>query len=83
MMNDYVASYNATCHGMLLRNLILGLIIVNSISRLLKFFSDSFAAVIFSYSNSSSEAELYFSINYLLYENVTIFVYSILALMTC
>ena len=35
MMAEYVAVYNATCHGMLLKNLIAGLKIVDSISRAL------------------------------------------------
>ncbi|GJX26124.1 putative zinc finger, CCHC-type containing protein [Tanacetum coccineum] len=36
MMAEYVSVYNATCHAMLLRNLIIGLQIINSISRPLK-----------------------------------------------
>ncbi|GKA91148.1 retrovirus-related pol polyprotein from transposon TNT 1-94 [Tanacetum coccineum] len=35
-MAEYVSVYNATCHAMLLRNLITGLKIINSISRPLK-----------------------------------------------
>nr|XP_043615838.1 secreted RxLR effector protein 161-like [Erigeron canadensis] len=38
MMAEYIAVYNATCHGMLLRNLVSGLKIVNSISRPLKLY---------------------------------------------
>ena len=56
MMAEYVAVYNATCHGMLLRNLITGLKVVNSISRPLKIYCDNSAAVSFSNSNSSSGA---------------------------
>ncbi|KAF5763423.1 putative RNA-directed DNA polymerase [Helianthus annuus] len=43
MMAEYIAVYNATCHGMLLRNLITGLKIVNSISRPLKLYCDNSA----------------------------------------
>jgi len=47
MMAEYVAEYNATCHGMLLRNLIAGLKVINSISRPLKLYFDNSAAVSF------------------------------------
>ncbi|KAJ0539592.1 putative RNA-directed DNA polymerase [Helianthus annuus] len=59
MMAEYIALYNATCHGMLLINLITGLKIVNSISRPLKLYCDNSAAVSFSNSNSSTGAGLY------------------------
>lgn len=59
MMAEYVAVYNATCHDMLLRNLIGGLKVVNSISRTLKICCDNSDAVSFSNSNSSSSAGLY------------------------
>ncbi|KAM0037011.1 putative RNA-directed DNA polymerase [Helianthus debilis subsp. tardiflorus] len=65
MMAEYIAVYNATCHGMLLRNLITGLKIVNSISRPLKLYCDNSAAVSFSNSNSSTGAGLYLDTKYL------------------
>ncbi|KAK9080260.1 hypothetical protein SSX86_001936 [Deinandra increscens subsp. villosa] len=65
MMAEYVAVYNATCHGMLLRNLISGLKVVNSISRPLKIYCDNSAAVSFSNSNSSSGAGLYLDTKFL------------------
>ncbi|KAF5788317.1 putative RNA-directed DNA polymerase [Helianthus annuus] len=65
MMAEYVAVYNATCHGMLLRNLITGLKVVNSISRPLKIYCDNSAAVSFSNSNSSSGAGLYLDTKFL------------------
>ncbi|KAJ0495145.1 putative RNA-directed DNA polymerase [Helianthus annuus] len=65
MMAEYIAVYNATCHGMLLRNLITGLKIVNSISRTLKLYCDNSAAVSFSNSNSSTGAGLYLHTKYL------------------
>lgn len=65
MMAEYVAVYNATCHGMLLRNLIKGLMIVNSVERPLKIYCDNSAAVSFSNNNSSSGAGLYLDTKYL------------------
>ena len=65
MMAEYIALYNATCHGMLLRNLITGLKVVNSISRPLKLYCDNSAAVSFSNSNSSTGAALYLDTKYL------------------
>ncbi|KAJ0806805.1 putative RNA-directed DNA polymerase [Helianthus annuus] len=65
MMAEYIAVYNATCHGMLIRNLVTGLKIVNSISRPLKLYCDNSAAVSFSNSNSSTGAGLYLDTKYL------------------
>lgn len=65
MMAEYVAVYNATCHGMLLRNFIKGLMIVNSVERPLKIYCDNSAAVSFSNHNSSSGAGLYLDTKYL------------------
>ncbi|KAD4385927.1 hypothetical protein E3N88_26096 [Mikania micrantha] len=65
MMAEYVAMYNATCHGMLLRNLIAGLKVVNSISSPLKLYCDNSTAVNFSNGNSSIGAGLYLDIKYL------------------
>ena len=65
MMAEYIAVYNATCHGMLLRNLVSGLKIVNLISRPLKLYCDNSAAVTFSNSNSSTGAGLYLDTKYL------------------
>jgi hypothetical protein len=65
MMAEYIAVYNATCHGMLLRNLITGLKVVNSISRPLKLYCDNSASVSFSNSNSSTGAGLYLDTKYL------------------
>lgn len=65
MMAEYIAVYNATCHGMLLRNLVIGLKVVNSISRPLKLYCDNSAAVTFSNSNSSTGAGLYLDTKYL------------------
>jgi len=54
-----------TCHGMLLKNLVSGLKIVNSISKPLKLYCDNSAAVTFSNSNSSTGTELYLDTKYL------------------
>ncbi|KAI3826394.1 hypothetical protein L1987_00442 [Smallanthus sonchifolius] len=59
MMAEYIVVYNATCHDMLLKNLITGIKLVNSISRPLKLYCDNSAAVSFSNSNSSTGAGLY------------------------
>ncbi|KAJ9547093.1 LOW QUALITY PROTEIN: hypothetical protein OSB04_019636 [Centaurea solstitialis] len=66
MMAKYVVVYNATCHGMLLKNLIKGLMIINSIERPLKIYCDNSAAVSFSNNNSSRLAVgLYLDTKYL------------------
>ena len=65
LMAEYIAIYNATCHGMLLTNLITGLKTINSISRPLKLYCDNSAAVSFSNSNSSTGAGLYLDTKYL------------------
>ncbi|KAD2393037.1 hypothetical protein E3N88_40014 [Mikania micrantha] len=65
MMAEYVAVYNATCHGMLLRNLIAGLKVINSISRPLKIYCDNSATVSFSNSNSLTGAGLYLDTKFL------------------
>ncbi|CAH9090786.1 unnamed protein product [Cuscuta epithymum] len=65
MMVEYVAVYNATCHGMLLRNLIKGFKVVNSVSRPLRIYCDNSAAVSFSKNNSSSGAGLFLDTKYL------------------
>ncbi|KAJ0553652.1 putative RNA-directed DNA polymerase [Helianthus annuus] len=64
MMAEYIAVYNATCHGMLLKNLITRLKVVNSISRPLKLYCDNSAVVNFSNINSSTEAGLYLDTKY-------------------
>ncbi|KAD3067741.1 hypothetical protein E3N88_35621 [Mikania micrantha] len=65
MMAEDVACYNATCHAMLLRNLIKGLKVVNSIHRPMKIYCDNSAAVSFSNNNSSSGAGLYLDTKFL------------------
>ncbi|KAD3067275.1 hypothetical protein E3N88_35155 [Mikania micrantha] len=65
MMAKYVAVYNATCHGMLLRNLVVGLKIFNSISRPSKLYCDNSAAVNFSNIYSSTSAGLYIDTKHL------------------
>ena len=65
MMAEYVVVYNATSHGMLLRNLIAGLKVINSISRPLKLYCDNSVVVSFSNNNSSSGTGLYLDTKYL------------------
>ncbi|GJS22807.1 putative RNA-directed DNA polymerase [Tanacetum coccineum] len=65
MMAEYVSLYNVTCHAMLLRNLITGLKIINSISRPLKIYYDNSAAVSFLNSNSLTGVGLFLDTKYL------------------
>lgn len=65
MMAEYVACYHATSHAILLKNLISGLRVVDSISRPLRLYCDNSAAVNFSNSTSSSGAGLYLDTKYL------------------
>ncbi|KAD6453727.1 hypothetical protein E3N88_08433 [Mikania micrantha] len=65
MMVEYVACYNATCHAVLLRNLIKGLKVVNSIQRPMKIYCDNSVVVSFSNNNSLSGVGLYLDTKYL------------------
>ena len=62
MEAKFVACFEATIHGLWLRNFISKLGIVNSISKLLRIYYDNFVAVFFSkndkYSNSAKHMEL-------------------------
>ena len=62
MEAKFVACFEATIHGLWLRNFISKLRIVNSISKLLRIYYDNFVAVFFSkndkYSNSAKHMEL-------------------------
>ncbi|XP_071695861.1 secreted RxLR effector protein 161-like [Rutidosis leptorrhynchoides] len=65
MMAEYVACYHATSHAILLKNLISGLKVVDSISLPIRLYCDNSAAVSFSNSTSSSGAGLYLDTKYL------------------
>ena len=62
MEAKFVACFEATIHGLWLRNFISKLGIVNSISKLLRIYYDNFVAVFFSkndkYSNDAKHMEL-------------------------
>ena len=62
MEAKFVACFEATIHGLWLRNFISKLGIVNSISKLLRIYYDNFVAVFFSkndkYSNGAKHMEL-------------------------
>ena len=62
MEAEFVACFEATVHGLWLWNFILGLGIVNSISKLLRIYCDNYAAVFFSkndkYFNGTKHMEL-------------------------
>ncbi|GJV45381.1 putative RNA-directed DNA polymerase [Tanacetum coccineum] len=65
MMAEYVACYHATSHAILLRNLISGLKVVDSISRPIRLYCDNSSAVRFSNNTSSTGAGLYLETKYL------------------
>ncbi|GKA86368.1 hypothetical protein Tco_0808079 [Tanacetum coccineum] len=65
MMAEYVACYHATSHAILLRNLISGLKVVDSILRPLRLYSDNSSAVRFLNDTSSTGADLYLETKYL------------------
>ena len=62
MEAKFVACFEATIHGLWLRNFISKLGIVNSISKLLRIYCDNFVAIFFSkndkYSNCAKHMEL-------------------------
>ena len=68
MEAKFVACFEATVHGLWLQNFILGLRIVNSISKPLRIYCDNSAVVFFSknekYSNGAKHMELkYLTVN--------------------
>ncbi|GJU64837.1 retrovirus-related pol polyprotein from transposon TNT 1-94 [Tanacetum coccineum] len=65
MMAEYVACYHATSHAILLRNLISGLKVVDSISRPIRLYCNNSSSVRFSNSTSSTRAGLYLKTKYL------------------
>ena len=62
---EFVACYEATTQALWLRNFIIGLKIVDSISRPLKIFCDNSAAVFFSKNNKSGSQSKHIEIKYL------------------
>ena len=65
MEAEFVACHEATTQALLLRNFIIGLKIVDSISRPLKIFCDNLAAVFFSKNNKSGSQSKHIKIKYL------------------
>ncbi|XP_042988660.1 secreted RxLR effector protein 161-like [Carya illinoinensis] len=65
MEAEYVACYEATCQAIWLRNFILGLGVMNTISRPLKIFCDNSAAVAFSRNTRSSSRSKHIDIKFL------------------
>ncbi|GJW13941.1 hypothetical protein Tco_0018074 [Tanacetum coccineum] len=65
MMAEYVACYHATSHAILLRNLISGLKVVDSISRPIRLYYDNSSVVRFLNNTSSTGAGLYLETKYL------------------
>ena len=65
MEAEFVACFEATFHGLWLWNFILGLGIVNSISKLLRIYCDNSAAVFFSKNNKYSNGAKHMELKYL------------------
>ncbi|KAK3024214.1 hypothetical protein RJ639_044683 [Escallonia herrerae] len=65
MEAEFVACFEASCHGVWLKNFITGLKVVDSILRPLKIFCDNQAAVFFSKNNKSSGGTKHIEIKYL------------------
>ena len=64
MQAEFVACFEATIHGLWLRNFISGLVIVDIIAKLLKIFCDNSAAVFFSKSDKYSNGAKHMEIKY-------------------
>ncbi|GKC93004.1 hypothetical protein Tco_1158446 [Tanacetum coccineum] len=65
MMAEYIACYHATSHAILLRNLISGLKVVDSISRPIRLYCDNSSTVRFSNNTSSTGVDLYLETKHL------------------
>ncbi|KAK3017561.1 hypothetical protein RJ639_006775 [Escallonia herrerae] len=65
MEAEFVACFEASCHGVWLRNFITGLKVVDTISRPLKIFCDNQATIFFSKNNKSSGGTKHIEIKYL------------------
>ncbi|XP_056177366.1 secreted RxLR effector protein 161-like [Syzygium oleosum] len=65
MEAEFVACFEATIHGIWLRNFISGLVIVNSIAGPLKIYCDKSAAVFFSKNDKYSKGAKHIEIKYL------------------
>ena len=64
MAAEFVACFEATIHGLWLRNFISGLGIVDSIAKLLKIYCDNFAAVFFSKNDKYSKGAKHIELKY-------------------
>ena len=65
MATEFVACYEASNHGMWLRNFVMGLRIVDGIERPLKLFCDNKSAVLYSNNNRSSMKSKFIDIKFL------------------
>ncbi|XP_042973023.1 secreted RxLR effector protein 161-like [Carya illinoinensis] len=65
MKAEFVACFEATVHGLWLRNFILGLGIVDSIERLLRIYCDNSSAVFFSKNDKYSKGAKHMELKYL------------------
>ena len=64
MEAKYVACYEATCHAIWLRNFILPLEVVHSISRPLKFFCDNSVVISFSRNTRSTSCSKHIDVKF-------------------
>jgi hypothetical protein len=64
MYAEFVACYEATGQAEWLKNLVLGLRVVDSIENLLKIYCDNEPAVQYSYKNKKSDASKHINIKY-------------------
>ena len=65
MAAEFVACYEASCHGLLLRNFVTGLRIIQGVERPLKLFCDNNSAVQYSNNNRSSAKSKHIEIKFL------------------
>ncbi|KAG8645797.1 hypothetical protein MANES_10G094466v8, partial [Manihot esculenta] len=65
MAAEFVACFEATVHGIMLRNFILGLGIVDNIARPLRTYCDNFAAVFFPKNDKYSRSTNHIDLKYL------------------
>ena len=65
MVAKFVACYEASNHGIWLRNFVTGLRIMDGIERLLKLFCDNKSAVLYSNNNRSSTKSKFIDIKFL------------------
>ena len=64
MASEFIACYEASNHGLWLRNFVTGLRIIEGVERPLKLFCDNKSAVMYSNNNRSSSKSKFIDIKY-------------------